>query len=101
MATPGNIQFMQTAIQLSEKAGILEKTGRCFGAVVVNGDQIVGQGYNQVIVTHTSAPAHKVYPLPQPRACCACGTSHAPDHLGSCMFHPCKCNMHPCIARTL
>lgn len=43
---------MEAAIALSERAGITEKTGRCFGAVVVDGrGQVVGEGYNQVIFT--------------------------------------------------
>jgi pyrimidine deaminase RibD-like protein len=41
-------EAMQAAIQLSERAGLQERTGRCFGAVVVKDGQIVGQGYNQV-----------------------------------------------------
>lgn len=44
-------QHMEAAIALSERAGITEKTGRCFGAVMVDGrGQVVGEGYNQVIV---------------------------------------------------
>jgi deoxycytidylate deaminase len=42
---------MQAAIQLSERAGLQERTGRCFGAVVVKDGQIVGQGFNQVCAT--------------------------------------------------
>lgn len=47
--------FMQTAIQLSERAGVVERTGRCFGAVVVKDGQIIGEGYNQVIGGNTAA----------------------------------------------
>lgn len=47
-AASDNVQHMQAAIKLSERAGIVEKTGRCFGAVVVKDNQIIGEGYNQV-----------------------------------------------------
>jgi pyrimidine deaminase RibD-like protein len=50
-ATEHSRQHMEAAIALSERAGIIEKTGRCFGAVVVDGGgQVVGEGYNQVIL---------------------------------------------------
>lgn len=45
-------RFMQRAIELSRKAGILEKTGGVFGAVIVKDGEIVGEGYNQVLKTH-------------------------------------------------
>lgn len=47
-ATDADKQFMQAAIQLSERAGIVERTGRCFGAVVVKDGKVIGEGYNQV-----------------------------------------------------
>ncbi len=40
--------FMQKAIALSRHASIVEKSGGAFGAVVVKGEQIIGEGYNQV-----------------------------------------------------
>jgi len=45
-------RFMQRAIELSRKAGIREKTGGVFGAVIVKDGEIVGEGYNQVLKTH-------------------------------------------------
>lgn len=44
-----NEVFMRRAIELSEIAGIKEKTGGVFGAVVVKDNQIIGEGYNQVL----------------------------------------------------
>lgn len=44
-----NEKFMRRAIELSELAGVKEKTGGVFGAVVVKDGQIIGEGYNQVI----------------------------------------------------
>ncbi len=40
-------QFMQAAIELSEK-GVTEEKGGPFGAVVVKDGEIIGRGYNQV-----------------------------------------------------
>lgn len=45
-------RFMQRAIELSRKAGIVDKTGGVFGAVIVKEGKIVGEGYNQVLKTH-------------------------------------------------
>lgn len=42
-------KFMRRAIELSEIAGIKEKTGGVFGAVIVKDGQIIAEGYNQVI----------------------------------------------------
>ncbi|GAB4813024.1 hypothetical protein N2152v2_000070 [Parachlorella kessleri] len=43
--------YMRRAIELSEKAGVIEKTGGCFGAVVVDKatGEVLGEGYNHVI----------------------------------------------------
>jgi guanine deaminase len=40
--------FMRRAIELSEKASIIEKSGGVFGAVVVKDGKIIAEGYNQV-----------------------------------------------------
>lgn len=42
-------KFMRRAIELSERASLIEKTGGVFGAVIVKDNQIIGEGYNQVI----------------------------------------------------
>jgi tRNA(Arg) A34 adenosine deaminase TadA len=47
-----NPEFMKRAIELSRKASLEEKTGGVFGAVIVKDDVIVGEGYNQVILTN-------------------------------------------------
>jgi guanine deaminase len=49
MSYQPNKEFMRKAIELSERAGIKEKTGGVFGAVVVKNNKIIGEGYNQVI----------------------------------------------------
>lgn len=42
-------KFMKKAIDLSERASIIEKSGGVFGAVIVKDGEIIGEGYNQVI----------------------------------------------------
>ncbi len=44
-----NEKFMRRAIELSELASLIKKTGGVFGAVVVQDGEIIGEGYNQVI----------------------------------------------------
>eukprot|EP00884_Botryococcus_braunii_P006856 jgi/Botrbrau1/16171/Bobra.0272s0006.1 len=48
MATQRDKEFMRRAIELSRKAGILDRVGNCFGCVIVKDDEIVSEGYNQV-----------------------------------------------------
>lgn len=49
MSFQPNEKFMRRAIELSEIAGIKEKTGGVFGSVIVKDDKIIAEGYNQVI----------------------------------------------------
>ncbi len=42
-------KFMKRAIELSELASIVKKTGGVFGAVIVKDGEIIGEGYNQVV----------------------------------------------------
>lgn len=42
-------EFMHKAIDLSERASIIEKSGGVFGAVIVKDGKIIGEGYNQVM----------------------------------------------------
>lgn len=44
-----NEKFMRRAIELSEIAGIKQKTGGVFGSVIVKNNEIIAQGYNQVL----------------------------------------------------
>jgi len=41
--------YMKRAIELAAKAGLGERSGGCFGAVIVKNGEIVGEGYNQVL----------------------------------------------------
>lgn len=49
MSDHPNDIFMRKAIELSEVAGIKEKTGGVFGSVIVKDNKIIAQGYNQVL----------------------------------------------------
>jgi len=49
MAHQYNEIFMRRAIELSELASLIKKTGGVFGAVIVKDGKIIGEGYNQVI----------------------------------------------------
>lgn len=49
MANEYNEAFMRRAIELSELASIVKKTGGVFGCVIVKDGKIIGEGYNQVI----------------------------------------------------
>jgi tRNA(Arg) A34 adenosine deaminase TadA len=51
MSPGASNKFMMRAIELAKKAGIEERSGGCFGAVVVKNGEIVGEGYNQVFTT--------------------------------------------------
>lgn len=44
-------KWMNQAIQLGYRAGLVEKSGGTFGAVIVYQGEIVGEGYNQVLKT--------------------------------------------------
>jgi len=49
-------EFMQRAISLAAKAGLGECSGGCFGAVIVHHGEVIGEGYDRVLVTHD--PTH-------------------------------------------
>ena len=49
MAESQHEKFMRRAIELSEKASLIEKTGGVFGAVIVKENKILSEGYNQVV----------------------------------------------------
>jgi guanine deaminase len=44
-----NDSFMKRAIELSERASLVEKSGGVFGAVIVKDGKIIAEGYNQVV----------------------------------------------------
>ena len=66
--------FMKRAIALSEKAGIIEKTGGVFGAVIVKDGKIIAEGYNQVL-KHNDPTCHGEMQAIR-EACHKLGTPH-------------------------
>ena len=42
-------KFMHRAIELAKEGALIKKTGGPFGAVIVKDNQIIGEGYNQVL----------------------------------------------------
>lgn len=52
-----NPVFMKRAIELSEKAGIIDKSGGAFGAVIVKNGKIIAEGWNRVM-KDTDATCH-------------------------------------------
>lgn len=56
MSNPGHEQFMREAIRLSLE-GMRNGCGGPFGAVVVKDGEIIGAGYNQVVL-HNDPTAH-------------------------------------------
>lgn len=49
MSRSNEHKFIHRAIELSRKAGIEEKTGGVFGAIIVKDGSVIAEGYNQVI----------------------------------------------------
>ncbi|MFZ4099256.1 MAG: nucleoside deaminase [Chlamydiia bacterium] len=74
MAERDHEKFMKRAIELSEKAGITDKTGGVFGAVVVKDGKIIGEGYNRV-AGDCDATCHAEVDAIR-KACKAAGTPH-------------------------
>jgi pyrimidine deaminase RibD-like protein len=104
--------FMQTAIQLSEQAGLADRTD-CLGAVVVKEGDIIGAGKNQVhwgsarttpgcvcmlcALTAYVAGADITLPLLACLSCCSCHQDRLtlPCHHGA--MHNQACYSHSAI----
>jgi guanine deaminase len=66
--------FMHRAIELSERAGIKEKSGGVFGAVIVKDGKIIAEGYNQVAKTNDPTWHAEMHAIRE--ACKKLGTPH-------------------------
>ncbi len=65
---------MQRAIDLSERAAIIEKTGGVYGAIIVKDGEIIGEGYNQVLKTNDPTWHAEMQAIRE--ACKKMGTPH-------------------------
>ncbi len=74
-------KFMRRAIELSEKAGIKEKTGGVFGAVIVKDGKIISEGYNQVAKNNDPTWHAEMHAIRE--ACHKLGT----PHLDGCVLY--------------
>ena len=81
-----DLSFLRKAIELSEQ-GMRRGDGGPFGAVVVKGDQIVGKGWNRVLVTNDPTAHAEIVAI---RAACA--------HLQNYWLEGCRLfvNCEPC-----
>jgi tRNA(Arg) A34 adenosine deaminase TadA len=86
MATDLDRGFMLKAIDLMRKAGVLEKTGGPFGAVIVKGGKIVAAGGNRVLADKDPTAHAEVTAIRN--ACKNLGT-----HIlsGAVMYTSCAC----------
>ena len=79
-------KFMQEAIRLS-KEGSEKGNGGPFGAVIVKGDQIVGKGSNQVLLTNDPTAHAEVVAIRE--ACKKLQTFHLDDCILFTSCEPC------------
>jgi len=73
--------FMRRAIELSEKASLIEKSGGVFGAVIVKDNEIIAEGYNQVIKRNDPTWHGEVHAIRE-----ACKKMGSP-HLEGCVLY--------------
>lgn len=83
-----NPEFMMRAIELSRKAGVLDKTGGPFGAVVVKDNKIIGEGYNRVVELQMCTRHAEIIAIEN--ACLALGT----HNLAGCVLYT---SSEPCV----
>lgn len=77
--------FMNRAIELSEKASLIEKSGGVFGAVVVKDGKIIGEGYNQVIKQNDPTWHAEVHAIRE-----ACKQVRSPHLDGAVLYTSCE-----------
>ena len=87
-----NEKFMRRAIELSERASLIEKTGGVFGCVIVKDNQIIGEGYNQVIKQNDPTWHAEMHAIRE--ACKKLGT----PHLKGCIMYTSGESCPMCLA---
>ena len=86
MASAADRAHMRQAIALMRNAGVVERTGGPFGAVVVRGGVVLGAAGNSVLRDHDPTAHAEVNAIRQ--ACRAIG-SH--DLSGAVLYSSCEC----------
>lgn len=81
-----DIQFLLRAIALSRK-GMQGGKGGPFGCVIVKGDEIIGEGFNQV--TSTNDPTAHAEVVAIRNACAQIGSFQLTDCVIYCSCEPC------------
>lgn len=79
--------FMRQAIALGREGALIKKTGGPFGAVIAQGDQIVGQGYNQVIYRNDPTWHGEIHAIRD--ACAKIGSPHLKGYVLYTSAEPC------------
>jgi len=73
--------FMRSAIELSERASLIEKSGGVFGAVIVKDNKIIAEGYNQVVKQNDPTWHGEIHAIRE-----ACKKMQSP-HLDGCVLY--------------
>ncbi|KAL4421669.1 hypothetical protein ABPG77_001210 [Micractinium sp. CCAP 211/92] len=92
-----HVAYMRRAIELSEKAGLVERTGGCFGAVVVDTatGEIVGEGSNHVVANNDPTWHGEMEAIRE--ACRKRGSPHLPGCIVYTSAQPCPMCYTACM----
>ena len=86
MASDQDEAFMRRAIQVMRDAGVVNKTGGPFGALVVKDDQVIAAAGNSVVKDNDPSAHAEVNAIRQ-----ACQTLDNWDLSGCVMYSSCEC----------
>lgn len=81
MEYPYNEKFMRRAIELGRIGSMEKKTGGAFGAVIVKDNQIIAEGYNQVLAHNDPTWHAEMHAIRE-----ACAKEGSP-HLTNCILY--------------
>ncbi|KAL4421244.1 hypothetical protein ABPG75_010535 [Micractinium tetrahymenae] len=89
--------YMRRAIELSERAGLVERTGGCFGAVVVDSStgEIIGEGSNHVVANNDPTWHGEMEAIRE--ACRKRGSPHLPGCVVYTSAQPCPMCYTACM----
>jgi len=84
--SPQDAEYMRNAIRLMRQAGVLDKTGGPFGAVIVLNGKIIAATGNSVLKDKDPSAHAEVNAIRQ-----ACRTINSVDLSGAVMYTSCEC----------